>query len=86
MSKKVIDNKSFGGLLPYARSHLAELCRGLSDTIDEIDDIRLHPGRNVNQAGRIAFLEPLVSEEMDYIAKAICDIREAETRLAKERL
>jgi hypothetical protein len=59
----------------YAQIHLADSCAEYSSIIEEIQENRIHPSRNVKPKERVAFLQKLADENLDYIAKVIADLK-----------
>jgi hypothetical protein len=59
----------------YVQVYLAELCAEYNSVIEEIQANRIHPSRNQKPKERIAFLQKLADEELDYIGQVAIDLK-----------
>ncbi len=59
----------------YVEFYLAESCFEYNSIIEEIQENRIHPGRNQNPKERIAFLQKLADERLGYILRVIQDLK-----------
>lgn len=64
-----------GRVFNYIQVYLAELCAEYNSIIEEIQENRIHPSRNQKPKERIAFLQKLADEELDYIRQVAIDLK-----------
>ncbi len=59
----------------YVQAYLGETCAEYSSIIEEIQENRIHPSRNQKPKERVAFLQKLADEKVDYIRQVITDLK-----------
>ena len=68
-------------LLPYVEAHLSEIAREITDTEDEILELKIHPDRadQKDVPERISFLQKLLRQRLIYLSKIMDDIEETKS-------
>jgi hypothetical protein len=59
----------------YVQAYLGGECAEYSSIIEEIQENRIYPSRNQKPKERIAFLQKLADEKLDYIRQVVTDLK-----------